>query len=134
MNVNTPSSVLSSIVLMPRITKPLSAYSRVLRTNAGNSARQFKLEIEPGRVLNLCACGAPLFARYDLERAANSDGIDIDGSRNVRISEAPSHGLPVLVGEATRAGRGDIPWNEEAATTRTVSFSASGSDSICRWT
>ena len=25
---------------------------------------------EPGRVLNLCECGAPLFARYDLERAA----------------------------------------------------------------
>ena len=25
---------------------------------------------EPGAILNLCACGAPLFARYDLERAA----------------------------------------------------------------
>jgi threonine synthase len=25
---------------------------------------------EPGHVLNLCECGAPLFARYDLERAA----------------------------------------------------------------
>jgi len=25
---------------------------------------------EPGRPLNLCECGAPLFARYDLERAA----------------------------------------------------------------
>jgi threonine synthase len=25
---------------------------------------------EPGRVLNLCTCGAPLLARYDLERAA----------------------------------------------------------------
>jgi threonine synthase len=25
---------------------------------------------EPGKVLNLCECGAPLFARYDLERAA----------------------------------------------------------------
>ena len=25
---------------------------------------------EPGRILNLCECGAPLFARYDLERAA----------------------------------------------------------------
>jgi threonine synthase len=25
---------------------------------------------EPGRVLNLCECGGPLFARYDLERAA----------------------------------------------------------------
>jgi threonine synthase len=25
---------------------------------------------EPNRVLNLCSCGAPLFARYDLERAA----------------------------------------------------------------
>ena len=25
---------------------------------------------EPGRVLNLCECGAPLLARYDLERAA----------------------------------------------------------------
>jgi len=24
---------------------------------------------EPGRVLNLCECGAPLYARYDLERA-----------------------------------------------------------------
>lgn len=25
---------------------------------------------QPGRLLNLCQCGAPLFARYDLERAA----------------------------------------------------------------
>jgi threonine synthase len=25
---------------------------------------------EPGRILNLCTCGAPLLARYDLERAA----------------------------------------------------------------
>jgi threonine synthase len=25
---------------------------------------------EPGRLLNLCDCGAPLFARYDLDRAA----------------------------------------------------------------
>jgi threonine synthase len=25
---------------------------------------------EPGRVLNLCECGAPLYARYDLEQAA----------------------------------------------------------------
>jgi threonine synthase len=25
----------------------------------------------PGKVLNLCECGAPLFARYDLERAAH---------------------------------------------------------------
>ncbi|HEY7513244.1 MAG TPA: threonine synthase, partial [Vicinamibacteria bacterium] len=25
----------------------------------------------PGRLLNLCECGAPLFARYDLERAAH---------------------------------------------------------------
>src|SRR5262249_100465 len=25
---------------------------------------------DPGQVLNLCPCGGPLFARYDLERAA----------------------------------------------------------------
>jgi threonine synthase len=27
---------------------------------------------EPGTILNLCECGAPLFARYDLERAAKN--------------------------------------------------------------
>ncbi len=27
---------------------------------------------EPGRILNLCECGGPVFARYDLERAAKN--------------------------------------------------------------
>lgn len=29
-------------------------------------------QFPPGQVLNLCPCGAPLFARYDLERAAKN--------------------------------------------------------------
>ena len=41
----------------------------VLRLDCTRCDRRY----EPGQILNVCtACGAPLFARYDLERAAKN--------------------------------------------------------------
>ena len=37
-----------------------------------SSARSVGRQYEPGRVYNLCVCGAPLLVRYDLRRAAET--------------------------------------------------------------